>query len=325
MIRKSQLFLGIAALLGMNAAMAVCNTTQWGQGATAPPGGAVVGAPVADGPVNSDANAAITHRYSGKCALRSTAPANYVQDGLPLAEASYISRFYVSANVTGGEADVFVAMADQTPDYPIYKITYDAAGPAFKFYPGNGAGGYGTAVSITQANGAALAAGRWYMIETDYKRNSGTTGGTLGITLLGGRGSGSLTGTTPSTATLAAGSMTLANAAHGVDYVQLGWVGGAGTGTVTVDAFESRRSTAIGSLKRGDANNSGTCTSGDGTQILFDVNAVTGNDEPNLKLGQTDVNESGSVTAIDKTVLLNLVNADTASGGTRVCGMPVTP
>src|SRR5690606_33820953 len=81
MIRKSQLFLAVAALAGMNVAMAACNTTQWGQGT--PPGGAVVGAPIADGPVNSDANPAATNRYSGKCSLGSTAAGNYVQDGLP--------------------------------------------------------------------------------------------------------------------------------------------------------------------------------------------------------------------------------------------------
>ncbi len=49
MIRKSQLFLAVAALAGMNVAMAACNTTQWGQGT--PPGGAVVGTPLAADPV----------------------------------------------------------------------------------------------------------------------------------------------------------------------------------------------------------------------------------------------------------------------------------
>ena len=317
MIRKSQLFLAVAALVGMNAAMAACNTTQWGQGAVT----AVVGTPIADGPVNSDANAALTPRYSGKCGLAADAAGDYVQDGSPLAEASYLSRFYVLPNNTG-EAVVFQAMADETVDYPIFKISFDATALAFKFYGGNGAGGFGTPVSITTVNGVAIVAGRWYMIETDYKRNAGTAGGTLGISVIGNRGNGALTGTTASTASLAAGSMTLADAGDGVDYVQFGWLsGGAGT-RVAVDAFESRRSTVIGSLKRGDANNSGTCTSGDATQALQDVNAITGNNEPGLKLGQTDCGENGSVTAGDSTCILNLVNADTASGGTRVCGMP---
>ena len=71
MIRKSQLFLAVAALVGMNAAMAACNTTQWGQGGVT----AVVGTPIADGPVNSDANVALTPRYSGKCGLASAAAA----------------------------------------------------------------------------------------------------------------------------------------------------------------------------------------------------------------------------------------------------------
>jgi len=317
MIRKSQLFLAVAALVGMNAAMAACNTTQWGAGGVT----AVVGTPIADGPVTSDANAALTPRYSGKCGLASTAAGSYVQDGSPLAEASYLSRFYVRPSNTG-ESVVFQAMADETVDYPIFKISFDATALAFKFYGGNGAGGFGTPVSITTVNGAAIVAGRWYMIETDYKRNSGTTGGTLGITVLGNRGLAQYTGTTPSTATLTAGNMTLADAGDGVDYVQLGWVGGGAGTSVQVDAFESRRSTAIGSLKRGDASNNGTCTSGDVTQLMQEVNAITLNSEPGLKLGQTDCSENGTVTSGDVTCLLNVVNADTLSGGTRVCGMP---
>jgi hypothetical protein len=322
MIRKSQLFLAVAALAGMNVAMAACNTTQWGQGSS--PGGAAIGGPIADGPVNSDANPAATNRYSGKCSLASNAVGKYVQDGLPQAESSYLSRFYVKPNTTG-EAVIFQAMADEATDYAIFKISFDATAGAFKFYGSNGAGGFGTPVSISTVNGSPIVANRWYMIETDFKRNSGTSGGTLAASVIGNRGNTvALTGTTPSTATLTAGNIVLADAGDGVDYVQLGWVSGGGGTDVIVDAFESRRSTAIGSLKRGDANNSGTCTSGDATQALQEVNAITANNEPGLKLGQTDCNESGSVTAGDATCILNLVNADTASGGTRVCGIPTT-
>lgn len=322
MIRKSQLFLAVAALAGMNVAMAACNTTQWGQGT--PPGGAAVGTPLADGPVNTDANAALTARYSGKCGLGADAAGDYVQDGLPSAEPSYISRFYVLANNTG-EATVMQAMADEATDYPVFKITFDATAAAFKFYGGNGAGGFGTPVSISTVNGAPVVANRWYAIETDYKRNAGTSGGTLAISVIGNRGLGNYTATTASTANLAAGSMILADAGDGVDYVQLGWVGGGAGTAITVDAFESRRSTAIGSLKRGDVNNNGTCTSGDVTQLLQEINAITANNEAGLKLGQSDCSENGTVTSGDATCLLNLVNADTASGGTRVCGQPATP
>lgn len=321
MIRKSQLFLAVAALVGMNAAMAACNTTQWGQGS--PPGGAVVGAPIADGPVTSDANAAVTNRYSGKCSLASAGVGRFVQDGLPQTENSYISRFYVKPNTTG-EAVIFQAMADESPDYAIFKISFDATAGAFKFYGSNGSGGFGTPVSISTVNGSPIVSNRWYMIETDFKRNSGTSAGTLAASFIGNRGNTvALTGTTPSTATLTAGNIVLADAGDGVDFVQLGWIsGGAGT-DVVVDAFESRRSTAIGPLKRGDVNNSGSCTSGDASQVLQDVNAITGNNEAGLKLGQSDCNESGSVSGGDATCVLNLVNADTASAGTRNCGMPI--
>lgn len=323
MIRKSQLFLAVAALAGMNVAMAACNTTQWGQGS--PPNGATVGSPLADGPVNSDGNVALTARYSGKCALASNAAGKYVQDGLPGTEPSYLSRFYVKPNTTG-EAVIFQAMADTSPDYAIFKITFDATAGAFKFYGSNGAGGFGTPVSISTVNGAAIVANRWYVVETDFKRNSGTNGGTLAASVIGNRGNGvAVTGTTASTATLTAGNIVLANAADGVDYVQLGWIsGGAGT-DVIVDAFESRRSTTIGSLKRGDAQGNGTCSSGDITAVLLDVNAITAQQEVGLRTGQPDCNENGSVTSGDATCVALLVNADTASGGTRNCGVPVGP
>ena len=329
MIRKSQLFLAIAALAGMNAAMAACNTSQWGgPPLDIPPGGAVIGTVgttvYADGPVNSDANTALTASYSGKCALRSTAAANYVQDGSPSTEASYISRFYVLPNVTG-EAVVFQAMANETVDYAIFKVTFDATAGAFKFYGSNGAGGFGTPVSISTANGSPIVANRWYMIETDFKRNSGTSGGTLSARLIGSRGTGSLTGTTPSTASLTAGNIVLADAGDGVDYAQLGWVsGGAGT-SVTVDAFESRRSTEIGALKRGDASGNGSCTSGDITQALLHVNAIALNNEAGLKTGQVDCSENGVANASDATCISLIVNNDALSGGTRNCGVPVTP
>ena len=327
MIRKSQLFLAFAGLIGMNAAMAVCNTTAWGAGATAPPGGAVLGGAFADGPVTTDANAAITHRYSGKCGLRANAAGAMVQDGTPLREGAYISRFYVLPNIATGEAVVFQANANEGADYPIFKVTFDMstpATPAFKFYGGNGAGGF-TAVpaTITQVNGANIVANRWYMVETAYTRGAGTNGGTLSASVIGNRGNGSLTGTTPSTANLAAGTMILADAADGVDFVQMGWISG-GTGTaVLADAFESRRSTAIGPLKRGDANFNNDCTSGDITQVLLEVNAITANNEPGLRTGQTDASENGSTTSGDATTVALLVNADTASGGTRDCGMPL--
>ena len=68
-------------------------------------------------------------------------------------------------------------------------------------------------MSISQVNGVNIVANRWYMVETAYARGAGTNGGTLSATVIGNRGNGALTGTTPSTANLTAGSMLLADAA----------------------------------------------------------------------------------------------------------------
>lgn len=317
MIRKTHLSLALAGLaLAVGSGAQACTTAQWGQGGVS----AIAGTPLADGPVSSDGNAALTATYAGKCALSANAAGDFVQDGTPVAEASYLSRFYVLPNNTG-EATIFQAMVDAGVDYPIFKITFDQTAGAFKFYGGDGAGGFGAPVAVAAVNGVAIVPNRWYMIETNYQRNAGTNGGTLGVTVLGNRGNANYTLTTPSTAALAAGSMLLASATDGVDFVQFGWITGGAGSLITVDAFESRRSTVIGSLKRGDVNNSGTCTPSDVTQMLQHVNALVANNEPGLKPGQADCNESGTNTAGDVTCILNLVNADTASGGSRVCGI----
>ncbi|HWT14817.1 MAG TPA: hypothetical protein VN581_03455, partial [Patescibacteria group bacterium] len=245
MIRKSQLFLAVAALVGMNAAMAACNTTQWGQGS--PPGGAVVGTPLAADPVATGVGGDNTEvaRYSGKCGMGSTAVGQYVQDGLPLAEGGYIVRFYVRPTITSGEAVVMNAMADEAPDYAIFKVAYDGAAQQIKVYGSNGSGGFlGTVSSFPAARG------RWHAVEVAYARGAGTNTGTLNSSVIGGRNFNVPEFGTAATASIPA--VAIAASGDGVDFAQFGWVSGAASGGgITVDAFESRRSTAIGFLQRG--------------------------------------------------------------------------
>ncbi len=313
MIRKSQLFLAVAALVGMNAAMAACNTTQWGQGS--PPGGAVVGAPLAADPVATGVGGDNTEvsRYSGKCGLASAALGQYVQDGLPSAEGGYISRFYVKANITSGEAVVFQAMVDAATDYPLIRVTYDGAAQQFKFYGSNGTPGsfLGTVPAI------AATRDRWYAIETNYNRGAGTNTGTLSINVLGNRNLNPAEGTA-STANLT--GITINTAGQGVDFVQLGWVsGGTGTG-VTVDAFESRRSTAIGRLQRGNANGTdAVCNTDDIVAAALDANAILGGDTAGLANGQPDCSEDGAINANDLACIALVANFDL--GNDTVCGV----
>ena len=304
MIRKSQLFLAVAALVGMNAAMAAnCNTTQWGQGS--PPGGAVAGTPVAGDPSSDDGTANTSARYSGSCGLLADAAGDFVQDGLPSAEPSYIQRFYVRPGTTSGEAIVFRAMADETTDYPVVQISYDGAAQQFIFRVSNatGTGFLGTTST------AAAPRNKWYAIETNFNR----TAGTLAISSIRGNNGQVIA---PSAASIP--GITLP-AGDGVDYVQLGWISGGSGGTVTVDAFESRRSTAIGHLKRADANNSAACNASDITTLANEiVDVLGGSATPRLAAGQPDCNEDGSVNASDiscaATVIIGDLNNDTVCG-----------
>lgn len=261
MIRKSQLFLAVAALVGMNAAMAACNTTQWGQGGVT----AVVGTPTAGNPT------AAVKRYSGQCGLAATSAANYVQDGSPAAEASFIARFYVYPGVTGGSPTVFNAASVGTsvPDYNILSVEFNGTGFNFK----NRAGA--TAFTL------AATASKWYAVEVKYTRATNTVDakvrGNVGAEVTG-------TGST----------FTVDNAADGVDYVQFGWVSGAATGTVHVDAYESRRSTDIGRLCRGDANGDLVLNVGDRGAVTSETLGIA------LASGQPDCNEDGTINVGDR-------------------------
>jgi hypothetical protein len=282
MIRKSQLFLAVAALVGMNAAFAACNTTQWGQGATSPPGGAVVGTPTPGNPTAGDPDG-VVRRYSGQCGLRSTGANNYVQDGLPLAEASFIARFYVYTGVSGGTgANVYNALSVGTSvaDYSILSV--DFTGTAFAFKNRAGA----SVFTIPAAGN------KWYAVEVKYTRATNTVDAKVRENT-----GAEVTGT--------GNTFTVDNAADGVDYVQLGWIGGTATGEIHVDAYESRRSTDIGRLCRGDANGDLTLNVGDRGAVTTEVLGTA------LANGQPDCNHDGIVNVGDRgCITTRVLNAD---------------
>jgi hypothetical protein len=74
----------------------------------------------------------------------------------------------------------------------------------------------------------------------------------------------------------------------------------AATRAIVTDAYESRRSTAIGRLCRGDANNDGSRNSGDGIVIRNEFLSAT------LAAGQPDANEDGAVNSTDGIVVRNI-------------------
>jgi hypothetical protein len=206
-------------------------------------------------------------RYAGRCGLLSDAAGDFVRDGSPNNESTYRVRFYVRASGDGMQ----VFRARNAGGTNMITVTHNAAG-----------------FSITTSGGtqssAALTANRWYSVEINWAAGAQTT-----VTIQGAGSSTALpTVTIPASA-----------AADRIDSADLGWISG-GTGTVQVDGMESRRTTAIGRLCRGDANGSNTITAGDRSTI-------TGEIQGTLATGQPDCNEDGNITAGDRSCVTGLI------------------
>jgi hypothetical protein len=262
-VKVKNLALVVAAVFGIagaNAAFA-CSTAAWSGGETGNP---TEGRP-ADG----------VARYSGQCGLRSSNTAQYVQDNTPTAETTFRARFYVYTGLASGSAQVY--QARNASGTQMIGVTYDRNGNQFTF---NTSGG--------SANIGSITPDRWYSIELNWNR----TAGNMAVTV---RGAGA---TTDSTA-----NVTGVAGTDQIDDARLGWISGTGTPTtraIVTDAYESRRSTAIGRLCRGDANNDGSRNSGDGIVIRNEFLSGT------LGAGQPDANEDGSVNSTDGIVVRNI-------------------
>lgn len=278
MIRKSRIayaLAGLALFAGMQAE--ACTTSQWGVGLTGGAGGAqaAIGGVVAGQPNGLGGGTAT--RYSGLCGLRASGVGQYVQDGTPTAEGTYIARFYVFTGVTSGTPVVFSSMegAPDAANLRVYSVQYNRTNQQFEAV--NQAG---TVTAIGAASSAL--ANKWFHVHLTWDR----TAGSLGVSV---QGAGS---NTPTTSSLT--GFTSSGAATGPDFAQLGWVSGAGAGQINVDAFESRRSTAIPHLCRGDASGNAILNLGDrGAVTQETINGI-------LAPGQPDCSEDGIVNVGDR-------------------------
>jgi hypothetical protein len=261
-VQIKTLALVAAAAFGLAGTNAVlaCSTAAWNGGETGNP---QEGRP-ADG----------VARYSGQCGLKSAATAQFVTDNTPTAETTFRARFYVYTGLSAGTAQVF--RANNAGGTQQIGVTYDFAANLLRFATSTGNGS------------VAVSPNAWYSVELNWSRAAGNMVATV-------RGAGA---TTDLTATV-----TGVGATDAIDTAQLGWVSGTGTATtrgIITDAYESRRSTAIGRLCRGDANLDGTRNSGDGIAIRNEFLNGT------LGAGQPDANEDGSVNSGDGIIVRNL-------------------
>ena len=280
MTRKilAKLILAGLALGGSELALA-CQLTNWTGGPT--------GSPVAGDP-NDGVN--LVRRYSGSCGLRANSTANYVKDNSPSAEPKYQVRFYVLNGVTAGSGEAVVFRATRASDSAaMIRVTYDTTANAFKFYVGPDNTPDGTATGAVDS--------AWYAIEINWSNASPAE---MRYTVKGAGASAPLASANN------VATSTAPSADHVIDTAHLGWVdsiGGPPTGIVTVDAFDSRRTSGPGRLCRGDADGAGnTRNSTDGLAIRNEF--LSGSQ--NLAPGQPDCTEDGIINSTDGLCVRNI-------------------
>lgn len=292
------LVVAMSAVAGMSLAPAAfsqtCSTSAWGQGSN-PSVSATVGSPVPGGPL---ATPNPVPRYSGRCGLRApTGAGNYVQDSSPAAEPTFRARFYALLPSLGSSATIFRA-GNQTADSSLTTFTDGRIRVEWNGSNSITARGPGGTPTLTCTG---LTPGRWYSIELAYNSTGSVLGsGPDSVPANSLRLNVQNQTVTPFINCTQTNSGIATSANNTVDYVQLGTLTGGGSGSaIVVDAYESRRTTAIGRLCRGDANSSGTITAGDAQAIINEfVNGVLTN-------GQADCNENGTITAGDAQCVLN--------------------
>lgn len=177
--------------------------------------------------VGTPADASPVPRYSGPCAAIAKAPGNYVTDSLPLEDWAYHARFYVFVDVPSQEVVFF--RATNAAGQMVFMIRQNLTTLKFD-----------SSANVTVTS--PVVPGRWYAIELDWYAGQPTT--------VEVRGAGA--DPTPRF------SIPAANPADRIKNVSLGWISGAGTGRVAIDAYAARRLTGwesdikIGRLCRGD-------------------------------------------------------------------------
>ena len=248
---------------GLNAQ--ACTTDGWQGGAV----NATVGEPKA------------IKRYSEFCAMAITDSTSHVQSNFA-SDTRYIGRFYFyPKDASGaGEVDILVAYSDEGGASPLFTISYD--GTDFIFDATGAGGGSESTVADTD---------HWNLIEFEYDSDTDTFNYWVNETW----DFGTLAYTTGPTGTFSSGTGT-------VEAVRLGTPNGmAGqSGTFAFDAYESHRTTPVGALLTGDANNNGSISVADVVSVINELGGA-------LQVGQPDCNETGGVSVADAVCLINLL------------------
>lgn len=294
------LAVAISTVAGLSLAPAAfaqtCSTTQWGQGGN-PTVTATVGSPFAGGPATTP----VVSRYQGQCGLRApTNAGNYVQDSSPNGETTFRARFYAFLPNTGSASTIFRA-GNQTSDATLtdfsngrVRVTYNGTGTINVLGPGG----------TPNLSCAGLTTGRWYSIELAYNSTGSALGtgadtlaaNSLRVTVIG-QGNAATGDAAPQINCTQTGAGIATAATNNIDYAQLGnLTGGPAGNAITVDSYESRRTTPIGRLCRGDADNSNALSTADRFAITTELGSFGATRAP----GTPDCNEDGTLSTADR-------------------------
>lgn len=282
-----------------------CSTAAWGQGGN-PSVAPTVGSPFAGGPVTSP----IVSRYQGQCGLRApTNGGNYVQDSSPAAEPTFRARFYAFLPNTGSASTIFRA-GNATADSALttftdgrIRVVYNGTGTINVFGPGG----------TPNLQCAGLTTGRWYSIELAYNSTGsalGTGADTLAANSLRatviGQGNAATGDAAPQINCTQTGAGIATSANNTIDYVQLGnLTGGPAGNAITFDSYESRRTTPIGRLCRGDADNNGSLSIADRSAITTELGSFGNTRAP----GTADCDENGQIQIADRACITQRLGA----------------
>ena len=251
-----------AGFLTLGMAAQACTLGAWDtNGSTA----------LAGGPDPVETN--VFARYSGLCAMQTAgATPAVLNNGAagatsgPAGEASMIARFYFKAD--GNTGTLFQTYLEDAATNVLYTVAFD-----------------GTNVTVTPtAGGAATSTAvgptNWHSVEVSWANN----GGAINVWV-----------DSDATTAAADASTTSAVTADTISAVVLGGAAG-----ITFDAYESRRSTAIGRLLPGDANGDAAINVSDATAVVNEAFGTAFNS------GQPDCNEDGAVNVSDATCVVTL-------------------
>jgi hypothetical protein len=208
-------------------------------------------------------------RYSGLCGMEVTG-AGYVEDENPGGIDRIVARFYVWAG-NSSDSVIYEGYGDDNGGTPRFDV--EIAGGNIVL----------TDASTGQFVSQPANSNAWNSVEIDWAQAAGT-----GVISLAVNGASA----TENTA--------LSNVGTQLQSVRLGNINGS-SGTTYFDAYESRRSTAVGRLVVADSN---ADSSINGLDIVVLRNEVLGN---SLATGQPDCNENGAIDGLDIVCTRNIV------------------